>query len=136
MTLTFHGSGPLGSNEIRRALFAKLGTSSLCETDARPRRNFMLTRVTLPLVLCLVSLRLAVGQNRAVISAGSVISPDVRLEVEQVLRRQQEAWNRHDLEGFMTGYWSSPELTFFSGAHEARGWKGALDRYRRTYQSE
>jgi ketosteroid isomerase-like protein len=96
----------------------------------------MLTRVTLPLVLCLVSLRLAVGQNRAVISAGSVISPDVRLEVEQVLRRQQEAWNRHDLEGFMTGYWSSPELTFFSGAHETRGWKGALDRYRRTYQSE
>jgi ketosteroid isomerase-like protein len=96
----------------------------------------MLTRVTLPLVLCLVSLRLAVGQNRGVISAGSVISPDVGLEVEQVLRRQQEAWNRHDLEGFMTGYWSSPELTFFSGARETRGWKGALDRYRRTYQSE
>jgi ketosteroid isomerase-like protein len=96
----------------------------------------MLTRIMLPLVLCLVSLRLAVGQNGAVLSAGSVISPDVRLEVEQVLRRQQEAWNHHDLEGFMTGYWSSPELTFFSGARETRGWKGALDRYRRTYQSE
>lgn len=96
----------------------------------------MLARVTLALVLCLVSLRLAVGQDRAVVSTGSVNSPNIGLEVEQVLRRQQEAWNRHDLAGFMTGYWNSPELTFFSAAHETSGWQGALDRYRRTYQSE
>jgi beta-aspartyl-peptidase (threonine type) len=65
-----------------------------------------------------------------------VISPDVKKEVEQVLRLQQEAWNRHDLESFMTGYWNSPALTFFSGAHETSGWQGALERYRKTYQSE
>lgn len=96
----------------------------------------MLARVTLALVLCLVSLQLAVGQDRAVVSTGSVNSSNIGLEVEQVLRRQQEAWNRHDLAGFMTGYWNSPELTFFSAAHETSGWQGALDRYRRTYQSE
>jgi len=56
--------------------------------------------------------------------------------VEQVLRMQQDAWNRHDLEGFMTGYWKSPDLTFFSGAHETSGWQGALDRYRKVYQGE
>jgi hypothetical protein len=28
----------------------------------------------------------------------------VRAEVGQVLHAQQEAWNRHDLEGFMAGY--------------------------------
>lgn len=56
--------------------------------------------------------------------------------VEQVLRMQQDAWNRRDLEGFMTGYWKSPELTFFSGAHETSGWQGALDRYRKVYQGE
>jgi ketosteroid isomerase-like protein len=56
--------------------------------------------------------------------------------VEQVLHTQQDAWNRHDLEGFMTGYWKSPELTFFSGAHETSGWQGSLERYRKTYQSE
>ena len=27
--------------------------------------------------------------------------------VEAVLRTQQVAWNRHDLEGFMAGYWNS-----------------------------
>jgi uncharacterized protein (TIGR02246 family) len=55
--------------------------------------------------------------------------------VEQVLLTQQAAWNRHDLEGFMTGYWNSPQLTFFSGANERRGWQATRERYRATYAS-
>jgi ketosteroid isomerase-like protein len=55
--------------------------------------------------------------------------------IESVLRTQQEAWNRHDLNAFMTGYWKSPELTFFSGANEHDGWQAAMDRYRTTYAS-
>ena len=61
---------------------------------------------------------------------------DTKLPVESVLHLQQEAWNRHDLEAFMAGYWNSPELTFFSGVNETSGWQGALARYRKTYQSE
>ena len=57
-------------------------------------------------------------------------------EIQQVLSTQAEVWNRHDLEAFMAGYWKSPELTFFSGANAARGWQAALDRYRKSYQSE
>ena len=55
--------------------------------------------------------------------------------IERVLRTQQEAWNRHDLEGFMAGYWNSPELTFFSDAKEHDGWKATIDRYLATYSS-
>jgi ketosteroid isomerase-like protein len=55
--------------------------------------------------------------------------------IRRVLLDQQAAWNRQDLEGFMAGYWHSPELTFFSGARESKGWQAALDRYRNTYQS-
>jgi len=58
-----------------------------------------------------------------------------KAEVGRVLRTQQEAWNRHDLEGFMAGYWNSPELTFFSGAKENHGWQATIDRYRATYAS-
>ena len=61
---------------------------------------------------------------------------NVSTAVERVLHAQQEAWNKHDLEDFMSGYWNSPDLTFFSGAHETSGWQGALERYRKTYQSE
>jgi beta-aspartyl-peptidase (threonine type) len=35
----------------------------------------------------------------------------------------------------MTGYWNSPDLTFFSGAKESKGWQAAIDRYRATYAS-
>jgi ketosteroid isomerase-like protein len=55
--------------------------------------------------------------------------------IRRVIDGQQAAWNRQDLEGFMAGYWNSPELTFFSGAHETKGWEAALDRYKKTYQS-
>ncbi len=55
--------------------------------------------------------------------------------VEQVLRTQQAAWNRHDLDGFMAGYWNSPELTFFSGSKQTSGWQATMDRYRATYTS-
>lgn len=56
--------------------------------------------------------------------------------IEQVLQRQQDAWNRHDLAAFMDGYWNSPDLTFFSGARQTGGWQATLERYRKTYQSE
>jgi len=55
--------------------------------------------------------------------------------IRQVLQTQIEAWNRHDLEGFMAGYWNSPELTFFSGATETHGWQETLVRYRTKYQA-
>lgn len=54
--------------------------------------------------------------------------------VRQILEAQQAAWNRHDLAGFMAGYWNSPDLTFFSGALRTAGWQAALDRYKKNYQ--
>jgi beta-aspartyl-peptidase (threonine type) len=55
--------------------------------------------------------------------------------IEHILLTQQDAWNHHDLDAFMTGYWNSPDLTFFSGAKESKGWQAAIDRYRATYAS-
>ena len=55
--------------------------------------------------------------------------------VRAVLQAQEDAWNHHDLEGFMHGYWNSPDLTFFSGATETKGWQPTLERYRQRYQS-
>ncbi|MGB6383759.1 MAG: nuclear transport factor 2 family protein [Terriglobales bacterium] len=57
-----------------------------------------------------------------------------RAAIQKVMEDQQAAWNHHDLEAFMAGYWNSPELTFFSGAHESKGWQAALDRYKKNYQ--
>src|SRR5947209_20489038 len=48
--------------------------------------------------------------------------PDPEQAVRAVLDAQVAAWNRGDLEGFMAGYWQSPDLTFFSGDKVTRGW--------------
>ncbi len=60
----------------------------------------------------------------------------VNSAVNSVLQQQVDAWNRHDLEGFMSAYWNSPDLIFFSGAQETSGWQATLDRYRERYQSQ
>jgi beta-aspartyl-peptidase (threonine type) len=63
----------------------------------------------------------------------STTAEDDKAAVESVLRLQQEAWNRHDLDAFMAGYWNSPELTFFSRGNQNHGWQETLDHYRATY---
>ncbi|HTT24978.1 MAG TPA: nuclear transport factor 2 family protein [Candidatus Sulfotelmatobacter sp.] len=69
--------------------------------------------------------------------AGSAQNPrdEPKAAIEQVLHAQQEAWNRHDLDAFMQGYWNSQDLTFFSGAKESKGWQATVDRYHATYTS-
>jgi ketosteroid isomerase-like protein len=82
-------------------------------------------------ILLLASLLLVMG---LVVTAAA--QPAAANAIERVLHEQQDAWNRHDLEAFMSGYWDSPDLTFFSGAKTASGWQATLERYRKTYQGE
>jgi beta-aspartyl-peptidase (threonine type) len=56
--------------------------------------------------------------------------------IKHILVSQIEAWNHGKLEGFMQGYWHSPDLTFFSGASITQGWEPTLLRYRQRYQAE
>jgi hypothetical protein len=52
----------------------------------------------------------------------------------ELLDAQVETWNAGDLDGFVaTGYWRSPELTFYSGDEVRLGYDGLLERYRASY---
>jgi ketosteroid isomerase-like protein len=53
--------------------------------------------------------------------------------VRSVLARQQEAWNRGDIDAFMQDYWQSEQLRFSSGGEVRRGWQRTLERYKQTY---
>jgi ketosteroid isomerase-like protein len=61
---------------------------------------------------------------------------DAEEGVKHMLVSQIEAWNQGQLEGFMQGYWRSPDLTFFSGAAITKGWEPTLLRYRERYKSQ
>jgi beta-aspartyl-peptidase (threonine type) len=81
--------------------------------------------------------RLAAAAALAALAGGDASpSSPVAAEVRAVLDAQVAAWNRRDLEGFMAGYWRSPDLVFCSGAEVTKGWDETLARYRRRYQAE
>lgn len=53
--------------------------------------------------------------------------------IRAVLDDQNAAWNRGDIEGYMAGYWRSPDLRFASGGNVTRGWDATLARYQARY---
>lgn len=59
----------------------------------------------------------------------------IKTDIVAVMDAQVAAWNRGDVDGFMRGYWNSPELVFVSGDSVTRGWQPTLDRYKKNYDS-
>lgn len=67
----------------------------------------------------------------ALLALASCTAPHPR----EVISLQQEAWNRGDLEAFLSeGYLDSPKLTFFGSKDPVVGYQAVLERYRRSYQ--
>ena len=58
-----------------------------------------------------------------------------KAEIRKVMDDQAAAWNRGSIEGFMQGYWNSPQLTFVSGTNVTRGWQPTIERYKKSYDS-
>ena len=56
--------------------------------------------------------------------------------IRQVMDEQALAWNAGDLDGFMKGYWNSPEMTFVSGTKVTKGWQPTLENYKKSYDSK
>lgn len=54
-------------------------------------------------------------------------------EILDVLNRQQQNWNKGDIETFMQDYWKSEELMFIGKAGVVKGWQATLDRYLKSY---
>lgn len=66
-------------------------------------------------------------------SIGSETSSEAAIRA--ILDHQDAAWNTGDIDGFMQGYWQSPELRFASGGTVIRGYAPTLERYKARYSS-
>lgn len=53
--------------------------------------------------------------------------------ITALLKAQDAAWNAGDIDGFMHGYWPSPELRFASGGEVVYGFDATLARYKLRY---
>src|SRR5499427_5560193 len=62
-------------------------------------------------------------------------APDAIAHIRSVLREQQDAWNRGDIDGFMNGYARCASTVFISEDTIRHGWQTVRDRYRKKYSS-
>ena len=56
--------------------------------------------------------------------------------IRLVMEAQEIAWNNHDLEGFMQGYWKSDQLKFYGSNGLTLGWDNTLANYKKGYPSK
>lgn len=63
----------------------------------------------------------------------SLLAAAPEADVRAVLDKQVAAWNRGDIELFMTTYLDSPSLTFTGRDGVTRGYRPVLERYRKRY---
>ncbi|QIE59453.1 nuclear transport factor 2 family protein [Rasiella rasia] len=53
-----------------------------------------------------------------------------------VMKNQEIAWSKNDLEGFMQGYWKSDSLKFYGSKGLTKGWQQTLDNYKKGYPTK
>jgi uncharacterized protein (TIGR02246 family) len=56
--------------------------------------------------------------------------------IKSVLDKQEQDWNKGDLDAFLEGYWNSPNVVFQSGGDRNVGFEAMRDRYRKSYKAE
>ena len=59
-----------------------------------------------------------------------------KIGILKVMNDQEIAWNNHDLEGFMQGYWKSDSLKFYGSSGLTKGWKNTLANYKKGYPTK
>lgn len=85
----------------------------------------------MPRVLPALALTLLLGCAHT-----SSFAADDRAAIVELLRAQQDAWNRGDLDAFLRAYEPGPGLIFTSGGRVRRGYAETRARYQARYRSE
>jgi ketosteroid isomerase-like protein len=84
-------------------------------------------------VLFASALVLFASRHASALAAGRQDRANAFAQIRNVLRVQQDAWNRGDIDSFMNGYARSRSTTFVSEDTVRRGWETVRDRYRKKY---
>ncbi|WP_339625945.1 DUF4440 domain-containing protein [uncultured Winogradskyella sp.] len=61
---------------------------------------------------------------------------DAEAGIRLVMEAQEVAWNKHDLEEFMQGYWNNDALKFYGSKGLTKGWQNTLDNYKSGYPTK
>jgi ketosteroid isomerase-like protein len=66
----------------------------------------------------------------------STSKEDDKSAIIKIMHDQEIAWNNHDLEGFMQGYWKNDSLKFYGSRGLTYGWQNISDNYKKGYPTK
>jgi hypothetical protein len=72
--------------------------------------------------------------STSVVAQKSVSKSD-SLAITKTLFKQQEDWNRGDIDAFMEGYIKTDQLVFSGASGPIYGWEATRDRYKKSYHN-
>lgn len=79
----------------------------------------------------------AVGLVACNVSQAENLSEETdRNEILTIIKEQEKSWSKHDLEGFMNGYWKNDSLKFYGSNGLTYGWKKTLENYKKGYPTK
>ena len=61
---------------------------------------------------------------------------DQKNQILSIMHAQEVAWNKHDLEGYMDGYWKNDSLKFYGSRGLTYGWDNTLANYKKGYPTK
>lgn len=66
-------------------------------------------------------------------SQAQLLKPKDEQKVRAVMKMQEDAWNKGDIDEFMRGYVPTNELTFIGASGPIYGYQKTLERYKKSY---
>ncbi|MDX2200563.1 MAG: nuclear transport factor 2 family protein [Phycisphaerae bacterium] len=70
-----------------------------------------------------------------IMQAGTGCTVFDAMQIQGVLMRQADEWNRGNIDAFMNFYWNSEKLTFSSAGQTRRGWTATRDHFKSRYDT-
>ena len=61
---------------------------------------------------------------------------NLKSKISRVIQSQERAWNRGDIESFMSGYWKNDSMQFITKKGIRYGWTETLKSYKKSYPNK
>src|SRR6476620_3540570 len=86
-------------------------------------------------VILFSSCHLSVNSPPEIVADPSTPIPVDYKEIEAIMTAQTDEWNKGNVDGFMLGYWHSPELKFITKKGVTLSYDSMANGYKRNYNT-
>lgn len=84
-------------------------------------------------IICVAAVTMYAAAIAPAVGSATAAPADDAAQIRAVMDMQVAAWNRGDVETFMTSYWKSNDTLFLGANGLVRGYDAVMERYHKSY---